>query len=150
MEAAVGGCSAMVDFMETTMRPYPPTINDDALYQHAKRVGEDLLGKSNVTMGPLSMGAEDFGFYSQKMAASIFGIGIHNETQKTRLSLHSSYFVIDEDVLPIGAAFHAAVAISYLAHHLPPPIETRCLSSSPYFLHFHICSDTKLISHIGF
>jgi IAA-amino acid hydrolase len=29
-------------------------------------------------------------------------------------STHSPYFVIDEDVLPIGAAFHAGVAIEYV------------------------------------
>jgi IAA-amino acid hydrolase len=28
--------------------------------------------------------------------------------------LHSPYFVIDEDVLPVGAAFHSAVAMEYL------------------------------------
>lgn len=124
MEAAMGGCSARVDFLENTMRPYPPTINDDALYLHAKRVGEALLGKSNVKLSPLTIAAEDFSFYSQRMAASIFGIGTNNKTQKTGLSVHSPYFVIDEDVLPIGAAFHASVAISYLAHHPPHLLET--------------------------
>jgi hypothetical protein len=28
--------------------------------------------------------------------------------------VHSPYFVMDEDALPTGAAFHAAVAIEYL------------------------------------
>jgi IAA-amino acid hydrolase len=34
--------------------------------------------------------------------------------------LHSPYFVIDEDVLPVGAAFHAAVAMEYLIKHTAP------------------------------
>ncbi|KAF7804261.1 IAA-amino acid hydrolase ILR1-like 3 [Senna tora] len=127
MEAALGGCSGTVDFMEETMRPYPPTINDNEMYQHAKRVGEALLGKQNVKLGSMTLAAEDFSFYSQKMAASFFRIGTHNETLNTRMPLHSPYLAIDDHVLPIGAAFHAAVAISYLAHShstqpQPPPV----------------------------
>ena len=114
MQAAVHGCSATVDFMEETMRPYPPTINDKDLYQHAKRVAEALLGKPNVMLSSSCMAAEDFSFYSQKMAALLFEIGTYNETIKSGKSLHSPYFVIDEEALPIGAAFHAAVAISFL------------------------------------
>lgn len=107
-------CTATVDFFEETMRPYPPTVNDESLYEHAKMVGEYVVGKSNVRMVPMTMGAEDFSFYSTKMAAAFFVIGTRNETQKPNCELHSPYLIIDEDVLPIGAAFHAAVAISYL------------------------------------
>lgn len=42
-----------MDFMEDTMRPYPPTVNDDALYQHAKTVGEALPGK--LKLAPLML-----------------------------------------------------------------------------------------------
>ncbi|KAI4300530.1 hypothetical protein L6164_033899 [Bauhinia variegata] len=117
MQVAVHRCSATVDYMEEIMRHYPPTINDRELYEHAKRVGESLLGKSNVHFTPPTMAAEDFSFYSQKIPASFFLIGIYNETIKSGERLHSPRFVIDEEVLPIGAAFHAAVAISYLDVH---------------------------------
>uniref|UniRef100_A0A9I9EHU6 Uncharacterized protein n=1 Tax=Cucumis melo TaxID=3656 RepID=A0A9I9EHU6_CUCME len=30
------------------------------------------------------------------------------------IPLHSPYLILDEQVLPLGAALHAAVAISYL------------------------------------
>ena len=119
MQAAVQRCTATVDFMEDRMMPYPPTINDKALYEHAKRVGEALLGKHNVKFSPLIMPAEDFSFYTQKMAASFFVIGIYNETLNSGVETHSPYFVIDEEVLPIGAAFHAAVAMSYFDSQLP-------------------------------
>ncbi|OVA07100.1 Peptidase M20 [Macleaya cordata] len=64
------------------------------------------------------MGAEDFSFYSKKMAAAFFFIGIKNETVKSDKPLHSPHFTVDEEVLPIGAAFHAAVAITYLDSHI--------------------------------
>ncbi|XP_052174388.1 IAA-amino acid hydrolase ILR1-like 3 [Diospyros lotus] len=113
-QAKLHRCTATVDFMEDKMRPYPPTVNDEAMYGHAKRVGEALLGGSNVHVLPQCMGAEDFSFYSQKMAAAFFMVGIKNETLKSDAPLHRGNFFLDEEVLPIGAAFHAAVAISYL------------------------------------
>ncbi|KAJ6756102.1 PEPTIDASE M20 FAMILY MEMBER [Salix purpurea] len=117
MQAAVHQCTASLDFMEENMRPYPSTVNDEAMYEHAKQVGEALLGESNVLLAPMTMGAEDFSFYSQKMKAAFFFIGTKNEAVRSVKRLHSPYFVIDEEVLPIGAAFHAAVAISYLDGH---------------------------------
>ncbi|KAK9290531.1 hypothetical protein L1049_008701 [Liquidambar formosana] len=121
-QAAVHRCSAMVDFMEETRRSYPATVNDEAMYEHAKRTGEMLLGKPNVYLVPMTMGAEDFSFYSQKMAAAFFMIGTKNETLKSNKGLHTPHFVVDEEVLPIGAALHAAVAMSYLDGHV---VETR-------------------------
>lgn len=97
---------------------YPPTVNDESLYNHAREVGERLLGEPNVHLGPIMMAAEDFSFYSQKMAAAFFFIGIKNDTVKSNKGLHSPHFFVDEEVLPIGAAFHAAVAMTYLDNHI--------------------------------
>ncbi|XP_066398817.1 IAA-amino acid hydrolase ILR1-like 9 isoform X1 [Miscanthus floridulus] len=114
-QSAVHHCTASVDFMEDTMKRYPAVINDERMYAHAKEVAESLLGEKNVKLGPQVMGAEDFGFYAQRMAGAFFTIGVGNKsTMETIHSTHSPYFVIDEDVLPIGAAFHAGVAIEYV------------------------------------
>ncbi|KAK9734305.1 hypothetical protein RND81_04G130100 [Saponaria officinalis] len=114
LQSAVHRCKAIVDFMEVERRHYPPTVNDNELYEHAKHVGIRLLGEENVVMAPLAMGAEDFGFYAQRIPAAFFYVGAMNRNSNSTMSLHSPYFFIDEDVLPIGAAFHAAVALSYL------------------------------------
>ncbi|KAI3975001.1 hypothetical protein MKX01_005112 [Papaver californicum] len=115
-QAIVHRCLATVDFLEDKLIPYPPTVNDETMYKHAKKVGEELLGETNVYLSPLIMGAEDFSFYAQKMAAAFFLIGVKNDTMKQVKGLHSSRFIADEEVLPIGAAFHAAVAMTYLAY----------------------------------
>ncbi|OVA07101.1 Peptidase M20 [Macleaya cordata] len=47
-QAIVHRCSAVVDFMEDKLIPYPATVNDEKMYEHAKKVGEGLLGESNV------------------------------------------------------------------------------------------------------
>lgn len=96
------------------MKHYPATINDEKMYKHAKIAGQTLLGKENVHLVPMGMAAEDFSFYSQKMPAAFFVIGIKNESIKSNKPLHSPEFVLDEEALPIGAALHASVAISYL------------------------------------
>ncbi|XP_020174048.1 IAA-amino acid hydrolase ILR1-like 9 [Aegilops tauschii subsp. strangulata] len=117
-QAAVHRCSASVDFMEETMRPYPAVVNAKGMYAHAKEVAERLLGEGNVRVAPQLMGAEDFGFYAQRMAGAFFTIGVGNESTMEQLrTTHSPYFVIDEDALPVGAAFHAAVAIEYMEKH---------------------------------
>lgn len=117
MQAAVHQCTATVDFLEGKVRPYPATVNDKKMYEHAKGAGASLLGEQNVYLFPMWMGAEDFSFYAQKMPAAFFMIGTKNKTLEPVKSLHSPYLVIDEDVLPIGAALHAAVAISFLDDH---------------------------------
>ncbi|KAK6147286.1 hypothetical protein DH2020_018198 [Rehmannia glutinosa] len=52
--------------------------------------------------------------YAEKVPAAFFMIGTRNKTATSPKGWHSPHFVIDEDVLPIGASLHAAVAISYL------------------------------------
>ncbi|KAF8708714.1 hypothetical protein HU200_030096 [Digitaria exilis] len=116
-QAAVGRCTAAVDFMEEELRPYPATVNDEAMYVHAKKVAEGLLGEANVKLSPQIMAAEDFGFFAQRIPAAFFAIGVCNEELGKVHHVHSPHMVIDEGALPIGAAFHAAVAIEYLNKH---------------------------------
>ncbi|KAF8731743.1 hypothetical protein HU200_015675 [Digitaria exilis] len=108
----------MMRVKEDKMKTYPAVINDEGMYAHANSVAQSLLGEENVKVAPQLMGAEDFGFYAQRMAGAFFTIGVGNKsTMVTVHSTHSPHFVIDEDVLPIGSAFHASVAIEYLKKH---------------------------------
>ncbi|XP_048322138.2 IAA-amino acid hydrolase ILR1 [Ziziphus jujuba] len=113
LQAAVHRCNAVVDFKEEVPLPYPVVVNNEAMYEHGKKVGEP-----NVQFVPVTMGSEDFGFFSQKIAATIFVLGVKNESVKSDQPLHSPYFFIDEEALPIGAALDAAVAISYLENQV--------------------------------
>lgn len=113
-QAAVHRCTAAVDFTEKTLIPYPATVNDERMYAHAKKVAGDLVGAANVRLSPLIMGAEDFSFYTHRMPSAVFNLGVKNESIGALHHLHSPYFFVDEEALPIGAAFHAAVALSYL------------------------------------
>ncbi|XP_047975422.1 IAA-amino acid hydrolase ILR1-like 3 [Salvia hispanica] len=116
-QAAVHQCSAVVDFMEEKLIPYPATINDPVMYEHAKRVGESLLGEHGVQLKPMIMGAEDFSFYAEKIPAAFFMIGVRNESMRSIKGLHSPHFILDEGALSVGASLHAAVAMAYLDGH---------------------------------
>uniref|UniRef100_A0A0E0LIZ5 Peptidase M20 dimerisation domain-containing protein n=1 Tax=Oryza punctata TaxID=4537 RepID=A0A0E0LIZ5_ORYPU len=116
--ATVHRCTASVDFMEEERIPYPATVNDEGMYGHARAVAMDVLGEDGVKVGTPFMGAEDFAFYAQRFPAAFVMIGVGNETTMRKVyPLHSPHFVIDEDVLPVGAALHAAVAMEYLNKH---------------------------------
>ncbi|CAL4945328.1 unnamed protein product [Urochloa decumbens] len=120
-QAVVSRCTAAVDFMEEELRPYPATVNDEVMYVHAKAVAEGMLGQANVKLRPQIMAAEDFGFYAQKIPAAFFGIGVRNDEEGKVHHVHSPHMAIDEGALPIGAAFHAAVAMEYLNKHATSP-----------------------------
>ncbi|TVT98105.1 hypothetical protein EJB05_56605, partial [Eragrostis curvula] len=102
--ATVHHCTATIDFMEEQLRPYPATVNDENMYHHAKEVAQTLLGQDNVKISAPTMGAEDFAFYAQRFPGAFFFIGVRNDTMEM-YPLHSPHFVMDEGVLPVGAAF---------------------------------------------
>ncbi|CAN6480571.1 unnamed protein product [Victoria cruziana] len=118
IQASVHRCNATVNFMEIERRPYPPVVNDLAMYEHVKNVGETLLGRKNVhEMEQPTMTAEDFAFYLQKVPGAMFGLGVHDQSLDAVHSLHSPYFVLDETALSVGAAMHALIAETYLKNH---------------------------------
>ncbi|KAL9236209.1 hypothetical protein vseg_010909 [Gypsophila vaccaria] len=116
-QALVHQCQGEVNFLEKTPMLWPVMINDKGLHEHGSQVIESLVGKDKLEVFHLTMGSEDFSFYSQKMPAAIFVLGTRNESIRSDKPLHSPYFFVDEEAFPVGAAFHAALAISYLENH---------------------------------
>nr|NP_001291249.1 IAA-amino acid hydrolase ILR1-like 3 precursor [Populus euphratica]CAG32959.1 putative auxin-amidohydrolase precursor [Populus euphratica] len=117
-QAAVHRCHAHVDMNEKGDVPlYPATVNDEKLNLHVERVSRLLFNPENFKMGQKVMTAEDFSFYQEVIPGVMLDIGIRNENVGAIHSLHSPYFFLDEDVLSIGAALHAALAEIYLNEH---------------------------------
>ncbi|KAI3457921.1 hypothetical protein Pfo_014584 [Paulownia fortunei] len=113
-QATVHRCKAYVNMKEEEFPPYPACVNDERLHRHVKRVGGLLLGPENVKEARKVMAGEDFAFYQQMIPGVMFSIGIRNEKIGSVHPPHSPHFFLDEDVLPIGAAVHTAVAEFYL------------------------------------
>ncbi|KAI5347297.1 PREDICTED: IAA-amino acid hydrolase [Prunus dulcis] len=116
-QAVVHRCNAYVDMKDEEFPPLPAVFNDESLHLHVKRVGELMLGPENVMACEKLMAGEDFAFYQEVIPGVMFSIGIRNEEVGSVHFPHSPYFFLDEDVLPIGAALHAALAEIYLDSH---------------------------------
>ncbi|KAJ4835640.1 IAA-amino acid hydrolase ILR1-like 3 [Turnera subulata] len=116
-QAAVHRCTAYVDLDVEGHPSYPAVVNDENLNLQVERVGTQLLGQENVKLMAKVMAGEDFAFYQEMIPGVMFGIGIRNEKVGSIHSPHSPYFFLDEDVLPIGAALHTALAENYLNEH---------------------------------
>ncbi|CAI0392149.1 unnamed protein product [Linum tenue] len=113
-QARVHRCKAHIDMKYEDYPPYPAVVNDERLNEHVQRVGKLLLGAENVKIGKKVLAGEDFAFYQELIPGVMLSIGIRNEQLGSVHSPHSPHFFLDEDVLPIGAALHTALAETYL------------------------------------
>lgn len=107
-------CVAKLEFSNLDNPFIPPTVNDEKIYQMVREVSSEIVGHKNMQIAQYLMGSEDFAFYLEHVPGTLLLIGTRNEKMGSIDSPHSPYFTIDEDVLPIGAAIHAAFAHSYL------------------------------------
>lgn len=89
---------------------YPPTVNTpefaDFVMNVAKAIGP-------VTEAEMTMGAEDFAFYLQKVPGAFIFLGIRNEERGIIYPHHHPKFNVDESVLWEGAALYALLAYRY-------------------------------------
>ncbi|MDR0792370.1 MAG: amidohydrolase [Chitinophagaceae bacterium] len=91
---------------------YPCVNNDVQLTEAAWRKAEDYLGAENVEEIALRMGAEDFGFYTQKIPGCFFRLGVRNEAERIIRNVHTPIFNIDERAIEIGAGMMAWLGVS--------------------------------------
>jgi len=90
-------------------RVYPATVNHDGPTAFAIDVAEALVGPGNVVrdLDP-SMGSEDFAFMLQARPGAFARLGQGGAERGT--FLHSSRYDFNDDVIPLGAGYLAALA----------------------------------------
>ena len=81
---------------------YPTVYNDPVITEKARSIAASTMGTSNIEEGELRMGAEDFGYYSQKIAGCFFRLGTGNKQKNITSGVHTPTFDIDEDAIEIG------------------------------------------------
>jgi amidohydrolase len=81
---------------------YPTVFNDPSFTKKCWQLGNDFMGENNVEETEIRMGAEDFGFYAQKIPACFFRLGIRNEEKQIIHGMHTPKFNIDENAIEIG------------------------------------------------
>jgi amidohydrolase len=93
---------------------YPYLENNPALTQSIKQAAEEYVGKENVVDIDLTLGSEDFAYYSQIIPASFYRLGTRNETKGITSYVHTPTFDIDEDALKISTGLMAWMAVREL------------------------------------
>jgi len=111
--AAAHRCTAQV-----TITPgFPPTINDARAVDLGRQVAQGLGGDEPWADRPApTMGAEDFSYVLERVPGAMFFLGVAARDVDWRgcCGLHSSRMVVDESVMPKGAAFLAGCAAQFL------------------------------------
>lgn len=89
---------------------YPTVYNNEQLNTEAKKIAEQFIGADSVGETEIRMGAEDFGYYSQKIPGCFFRLGTANFSKGITSGVHTPVFNIDEDAIEIGMGIMACMA----------------------------------------
>jgi amidohydrolase len=95
-------------------RGYPYLENNPELTRRIKKAAEAYVGKDNVVDIDITLGAEDFSYYSQVIPASFYRLGTRNEAKGITSYVHTPTFDIDDDALAIGPGLMAWMAVNEL------------------------------------
>ena len=77
-------------------------------------IAGDFLGVSNVKDIPVLMTSEDFAWYSQKIPACFYRLGVANPAKGIDSKQHTATFDIDEDSMKIGMEIMTFLTINLL------------------------------------
>ena len=89
------------------IKGYPYLENNVELTQELKKAAIEFLGGENVVDLPIRMTGEDFAYYSQKVPACFYRLGVRNEAKGIIHPVHNPKFDIDEKALKTGASLLA-------------------------------------------
>ncbi|MGC1243032.1 MAG: M20 family metallopeptidase [Chryseosolibacter sp.] len=93
---------------------YPYLENNPELTRRIRSAAEAYVGHENVVDIDITLGAEDFSYYSQVIPASFYRLGTNNPAKGITSYVHTPTFDIDEDALKVGPGLMAWMAINEL------------------------------------
>ncbi|MBD8006864.1 M20 metallopeptidase family protein [Bacillus norwichensis] len=81
----------------------PSIVNDKVAVEKVRKAAAKIIGTGNINeLSNVSMGADDFGFFADKVSSCYFRLGIR-EMDKEAFDLHHPKFQFKGKVIPIGA-----------------------------------------------
>jgi len=86
---------------------YPCVDNNEELHHTAWELAQQFMGTEMVKETELRMGAEDFGYYSEKIPGCFFRLGTANASRGITSGVHTPRFDIDESAIRIGMGMMA-------------------------------------------
>lgn len=96
-------------------RGYPYLENNPILTRRIRKAAEEYVGSENVVDIDITLGAEDFAYYSQLVPAAFYRLGTSNAAKGINSYVHTPTFDIDEESLSIGPGLMAWMAIHELS-----------------------------------
>jgi hippurate hydrolase len=117
LAAGIAGAHGLT--AETTiLEGFPVTLCDPVAVDFGEQVARAMLGEGAfLRLADPIMGAEDFAYVLEKVPGAMFFLGVSHEGDDWRqcCGIHSTKMMIDETVMPRGAAFLAGLATNFLA-----------------------------------
>lgn len=95
---------------------YPFLQNNPEVTKRIRQAAEAYVGKENVVDIDLTLGSEDFAYYSQVIPASFYRLGTRNDAKGITSYVHTPTFNIDEDALSIAPGLMAWMAVKELGN----------------------------------
>ena len=108
-ESMGGSCDVSI------AKGYPYLVNDIETTKMVRQYAEEFLGRENVEELEMRMTSEDFAYFSQKVPACFYRLGIRNESKGITANLHSPTFNVDESSIETGMGMMAWIAAKELS-----------------------------------
>ena len=104
---AMFGAKIILDYKDG----YPPVINNQNITNNVYQIARKVVG--NKVISPyLSMGGEDFSYFTNKIPGCFFFLGTSpKDREPMSTPQHCSHFDIDEDAMLIGSSIFVKLAI---------------------------------------
>ena len=115
--AGVAGAHELTADIEI-VEGFPVTVCDERAVALGERMANDLFGRGTfLRLDNPIMGAEDFAYVLEKVPGAMFFLGVSHEGEDWTqcCGIHSTRMMIDESVMPRGAAMLAGLAEGFLA-----------------------------------
>jgi carboxypeptidase Ss1 len=103
------GAKAEVDFEKDA---YPVTVNDMHVTEQAMKIIKKIPRTKVIVREPI-MGGEDFSRFLHEAPGTFYFLGTHNPAKGCVHPNHSPRFKVDEDVLKLGTASLAMLAMEF-------------------------------------
>ena len=95
----------------------PPMVNNKELSDEIGGYCREMLAPEKVHVVPVSNGTEDFTAVAAQIPTTYLSLGAGSKEEGHEFSMHHPKMMVDENVLPIGAALYAFTAARYLQNH---------------------------------
>jgi amidohydrolase len=81
------------------------TVNDKDIVKDFIKISQNIVDKSSIEISEKPyMYGEDFSYITQAVPSMMFFLGTYNEEKGCIHGMHSSRFMVDEDILALGSA----------------------------------------------